>query len=440
MSLTWPWALTALLAFPLLLGFRWWTRRRRRREAVRLPSVAWIRAALPGRSRWRRRLPLWLFAAGLVVLATGAARPQASVPVPLNSTTIMLAIDSSGSMCSTDVPPNRLTAAQQAARAFIREQGDGTRIGLVTFSAIAGLLVEPTTDKEALLAAIDTIRTARGTAIGLAILTSVDAIAETNRDVPQTGVEVPGASGTSGGAPYQPDTIVVLTDGRNTQGVDPTTAAAEAAARRLRVYTIGFGTNEPSPLVCSRDQTSGDAGVRPDGSRIGGFGGGGRRFQQLDEETLTQVAEMTGGEYFQAENAEALSRVLRDLPSSISLEQRDTEITVWFALAGGMLILLAVGLSQWWNRSHPSPATTPPAPEWPSTRHSPSTIATAGAIPRPSRAMTIADRDLEPHSTAADRAGERQWRYREEQWRPGEPGHGRRRGRRDDAGEGTPAG
>ena len=115
MSLTWPWALTALLAFPLLLGYRWWVRRRRRRETVRVSSVALIRAALPGRSLWRRRIPLWLFAVGLVVLATGAARPQAKVPVPSKNATILLAIDVSGSMCSTDVEPNRLTAAQEAA-------------------------------------------------------------------------------------------------------------------------------------------------------------------------------------------------------------------------------------------------------------------------------------------------------------------------------------
>jgi Ca-activated chloride channel family protein len=357
MSLTWPWALTALLAFPLLLGFRWWTHRRRRSETVRVPSVTLIRAALPRRSLWRRRIPLWLFAAGLVVLATGAARPRASVPVPANSTTIMLAIDSSGSMCSTDVAPNRLTAAQKAAREFIRAQDDGTRIGLVTFSANAGVLVEPTTDKEALLAAIDTLRTSRGTAIGLAILTSVDAIAEANTDVPPTGVEMPG--GTAGPGPngkYQPDTIVVLTDGRNTQGVDPTTAAAEAAARSLRIYTIGFGTAEPSPLVCTRDQVSGDAAIRGDGSR---FGGGRGRFQQIDEATLTQVAEMTGGEYFQAEDAAELSRVLRDLPSSIVLQQQDMEITVWFALAGAVLVLVAVGLAQWWNRPR---ALAAPAP------------------------------------------------------------------------------
>ena len=94
-------------------------------------------------------------------------------------------------MCSTDVPPNRLTAAQEAAREFVTAQDDGTRIGLVTFSGIAGLLVEPTTDKQRCSTAIDTLRTARGTAIGLAILTSVDAIAEINPDVPPTGVEVP---------------------------------------------------------------------------------------------------------------------------------------------------------------------------------------------------------------------------------------------------------
>src|SRR5215472_15631070 len=147
MSLNWPWALAALAAFPILLGYRWWTRRRRRRAALKMSSVALIRAALPGRSAWRRRIPLWLFAAGLVVLATGAARPQASVIVPSEAATVMLAMDVSASMCSTDVLPNRLTAAQNAAKEFIEAQPDKSRIGLVAFSGIAGVQVEPTTDK-----------------------------------------------------------------------------------------------------------------------------------------------------------------------------------------------------------------------------------------------------------------------------------------------------
>jgi Ca-activated chloride channel family protein len=348
MSLTWPWALIAVLAFPLLLGFRWWTRRRRRRSALRMSSVTLIRAALPGRSPWRRRIPLWLFAAGLLVLAAGAARPQASVLVPSDASSILLAMDVSASMCSTDVEPNRLTAAENAARDFVKAQDDGTKIGLVVFSGIAALQVEPTTDKDALLAAIGNLRTSRGTAIGLGILTSIDAIAEINPDVAPTGVELP--TGTSGpDAGYAPDTIVVLTDGANTQGVDPVTAAKQAAARHLRVYTIGFGTTEPAPSVCTADQLSGDAafgGNRPGQAR--GFGG--RRGQEIDEDALTQVATITGGKYFQARDAKALTGALLDLPSSIVLQRKNAEITVWFALAGAVLVLAAIGLSQWWNR------------------------------------------------------------------------------------------
>jgi Ca-activated chloride channel family protein len=351
MSLSWPWALTALLAFPLLLAYRWWLRRRRRKAALRVSSVALIRAALPGRSLWRRRIPIWLFAVGLVVLATGAARPQASVPVPSNATTILLAMDVSGSMCSTDVPPNRITAAQKAAREFIQAQTGGTKIGLVTFSGIAGLLVEPTTDKQKLYDAIEKVRTSRGTAIGLAILASVDAIAKVNPAVPPTGVAVP--AGKSGD--YQPDVIVLLTDGRNTQGVLPLTAAAEAAARRVRVYTIGFGTAEPAPMVCNPSQISGDLPFRGDGTLPqGGFGRG--RYQVIDEPTLKEVAKTTGGEYYKAENAKVLTDVLLDLPSNIVVQREKMEITFWFALAGAVLVLAAVSLAAWWNRATPRPA------------------------------------------------------------------------------------
>jgi Ca-activated chloride channel family protein len=355
MSLNWPWALTALLIFPLLLGYRWWTRRRRRREAVRMSSVTLIRAALPGRSLWRRRIPLWLFAVGLVVLATGAARPQASVLVPSNSATILLAIDVSASMCSTDVAPNRITVAENAAREFIKAQPSGAKIGLVAFSGIAGLLVAPTADKDALLAAIDTLRTSRGTAIGLAILAAIDAIAEINPNVAATGVDLQDDAAGSGTGDYEPDAIVVLTDGANTQGVDPVTAAAEASARHLRIYTIGFGTTQPAPAVCSPDQISGGAAIGGDRrAQGGGFGGGGGgRNQQIDEATLTKVAENTGGKYFKAENSAALTDVLLDLPSSISLQRKDMEVTVWFALGGALLLFVAIGLAQWWNRTGP---------------------------------------------------------------------------------------
>lgn len=358
MSLFWPWALAAVLAVPLLLLVRWWMLRRRKRVAVRVPSIALIRAALPGRSLWRRRIPAMLFVLGLLMLGFAAARPHASVLVPRNAATILLAIDVSRSMCSTDVRPNRFVAAQEAAKQFIQDQTEGTRIGLVAFSGISGLVAQPTADKKALVAAIDQLQTGRGTAIGRAILTSIDAIAEVNPEVAPTGVTDPPAQ--SG---YQPDTIVVLTDGRNTQGVDPITAAQEASARKLRVYTIGFGTTTVAPMVCSSDQL-GDGGYwRADPGRFGaGDQTGGFRIQ-IDEETLAAVAKMTGGEYFRAQDAKQLNAVMADLPRNIVAQRDDVEITAWFVLAGTMFLAVAVVLSVRWNRSLviASPSPNPPA-------------------------------------------------------------------------------
>jgi Ca-activated chloride channel homolog len=351
MSLTWPWALAALLAVPLLFLVRWWTARRRRRIAVRVSSIALIQAALPGRSLWRRRVPIALFVLGLLAMGFATARPQAKILVPSNSTSILLAIDVSRSMCSTDVQPNRLAAARDAASKFVKAQPPGTRIGLVAFSGIAGMLVQPTTDKDALLAAISGLRTARGTAIGQAILTSIDSIAEINPDVPPTGAEVPEAKA---GAPvaYEPDTIVVLTDGRNTQGPNPVTAAHEASARKLRVFTIGFGTTNPAPMVCDSDEVGDLGDFRGDpGFRFGGGGGGFGRVQEIDEDTLSQVAQITGGKYFRAQDAEQLNGVLGNLPSTIVTQRKNVEISVWFVLAGALLVFTAVALSVLWNRS-----------------------------------------------------------------------------------------
>jgi Ca-activated chloride channel homolog len=352
MSLSWPWALLALAAFPLLWGVRWYWRRRRRRGALRMSTVAMVKAALPQRASWRRRIPIALFAVGLVVLGVGGARPHASVVVPSDASAILLTIDVSSSMCSTDVTPNRLTAAEQAAGTFVRAQHNGTRIGLVAFSGVAALVVAPTTDKAKLLAAIAALRTSRGTAIGLGILAAVDAIAQINSAVPGSGVQLPDPSAGPGAHGFQPDTIVVLTDGANTQGVDPVTAANQAAARGLRVYTIGFGTTTPAAFVCTSNQINGDGGFgRPGRGGFGGGGGpGGRNALQIDEDALSKVASITGAQYFQAQDAEQLTDTLVKLPSAIELTHRRIELTVWFALAGALLVLAAVGLTQWWSR------------------------------------------------------------------------------------------
>jgi Ca-activated chloride channel homolog len=350
MSLLWPWALLSVLSIPLVFAVRAWARRRRRRAAVRVTSIALVRSALPGRARWTRRIPVALFVAGLAFLATGAARPQASVPVPKTSATILLALDISGSMCSTDVDPNRITAAKKAAAQFIRAQKGGPRIGLVTFSGTAGLLVPPTDDTDALLNALDGLVTSRGTAIGQAMLTSLDAIAQVDPSVTPTGAD----PHDGGGPGYASDAIVVLTDGANTQGVDPQTAARQAAVRRVRVFPIGFGTTTPGPLVCDSSQIDAGSGL------FGGFGGGGRfdggRSPLLvDEGALKRIANTTGGSYHRAENAGELQNALGDLPGAFTVVHRRVDLAAAFAGGGGALVAAALSLSLWWNRSRPLP-------------------------------------------------------------------------------------
>jgi len=342
MTFSWPWALLSLLIIPIVVGVIWLVRRRRRRAAVRVTSIALVRAALPPRTRWTRLIPTLLLLLGFATLGVGAARPQTTVPVPSNSTTIMLAMDVSGSMCSTDVEPNRLTVAQKAAVSFIESQDGQTKIGLVAFAGVAGLQVPPTTDKDALIEAINNFTTARGTAIGSAILTSIDSIAAINPTVAPSGVDAESAQRSG----YAADVIVVLTDGANTQGVEPATAAESAAVRGLRVFTIGFGTTTPSRMACTGRQAGGWAG-----GPGGGFGGGGGRNPRvMDEGTLQAIAEITGGQYYKAESADQLQGALDDLPSQVAVVRKHVDIASWFAGAGGVLVAVAVGLSLWWNR------------------------------------------------------------------------------------------
>ena len=170
MSFSLPYALIGLLAVPMLAAAYLWALRRRRRQAVRFSSVALIRSALPRQKTWRRHVPLGLVLSSLALLAVASARPQVRAEVPISSSAVILAVDVSGSMCSTDVSPNRLAAAQDAVRHFVDHQDGRTRIGLVVFSGFAQVAVAPTTDHDELLKAVDGLTTGRGTTIGAAIL------------------------------------------------------------------------------------------------------------------------------------------------------------------------------------------------------------------------------------------------------------------------------
>lgn len=361
--MAWPWALLTLLLVPALPLLAWALRRRRRRAAVRVSSIALVRRALPERAGWLRRVPAALLLLGIAVLAVGAARPQASVRVPSKSSTVMLALDVSGSMCSTDVSPNRITAAEKQAGAFVDSLAGGPKMGLVTFAGTAGVLVPPTDETGALERALKGLTTSRGTAIGQAIVTSLDEISKIDPAVPPTGADftAPTAPPAPGATDVAPDAIVLLTDGANTQGTDPQLAARLAAARHVRVFTIGFGTTSPAPLVCpGRQLDDGFGGFGGPGPGGGGFDGGPNPLR-IDERALQQIAKTTGGSYHRATNADELKSALDSLPSRFSLVRQQVDLAAWFAAAGGLLVTVAVGLALWQGRVRP-PSSGPRTP------------------------------------------------------------------------------
>jgi Ca-activated chloride channel family protein len=306
-------------------------------------------------------VPFALVLAALAALGLACARPQLRVDVPVSASTLILALDVSGSMCSTDVEPNRLSAAQAAVRDFVRGEGSDTRIGLVVFSGFAQLAVEPTTDRDDLIKAIDSLTTGRGTTIGAAILKAIDAIAQVDPDVAPAGDTASSSSAAALGpqgstgqtrsrAPgsYAPEIVVLLTDGANTRGVTPLEAARVAAARGVRVYPIGFGTTHPTTMVCTPEQLG--------GSGFEGFRGGGPgviprsgSFLVADEPTLREVASITGGTYFPASGADQLNRVLSDLPQQVQVQKRTVEMSVGLAGLAVLFVLLSVVAAARWT-------------------------------------------------------------------------------------------
>ena len=354
MALLWPGFLLLLGLLPLIIAAYIWVLRRRRRLAVRYSSLSLVREALQQQSRLRRHLPFALFLLALASLITAVARPVAIVTVPTGRTTIVLAVDASRSMLSTDIDPSRIQAAQAAALSFIQRQPSNTQIGIVAFAAFAETVQPPTSDQIALQAAVDSLITGRGTAIGSGILKALDVIAEVDPNVaPSVTDESTDIAPTPvpKGA-YAPEIIVVLTDGVSTTGPLPLEAAQQAADRGVRVYTIGFGTENGGGQFggggggAGRDQFGGG----PD--RFDPQFGGGRFRRGIDEETLKQVADLTGGTYYSAESAGELQGVFEKLPTYLITMHEVMEISVAFTAFGALLAALAIGLSLLW---HPLP-------------------------------------------------------------------------------------
>jgi Ca-activated chloride channel family protein len=347
MTFLWPNALWLLAGVPLLAAFYVWLLKRRK-SAIAYPNLALVKAALGKQSSMRRHIPPALFLGALTLMVLALARPAATVTLPSQHETVILAIDVSGSMRADDVKPTRLAAAQTAARTFINGTPKTTRIGLVTFAGSAALVQAPTANREDLLAAIDQLQLQNATAVGSGILVSLKAIfPDQDFEVRQPGaLRASRSSAAAGGsapinaAPkaeqkpvppgsYKSAVVILLTDGQTTTGPDPVDAARLAAERGVRVFTVGVGT--------------------PDGQILTGEGWSIR--VRLDEDALKVIADMTRAEYFFAGNALDLKKIYEGLNSKLVMEKKETEITAVFTAAAALLALVAGALSLlWFNR------------------------------------------------------------------------------------------
>jgi Ca-activated chloride channel family protein len=353
MQFVWPQALWALLLAPLLLAFYLWLLRRKQRSALAYPSLALVRTAMGPRKLWRRHVPPALLGLALISAVVGMARPVASVVLPADYMTLVLAIDVSRSMLAEDVEPNRIKAAQAAVKDFIRELPPSIRVGVVSFAGAAQLVQGITDQRDELVASIDRFQLQRGTATGSGLLMALSTL------LPNAGIDLEAAIygqgfggyanyGSPAPAPatppkakpsftpvpagsYSAGAIVLLSDGRRTTGPDPLEAAKQAAQRGVRVYTVAFGT--------------------PNGF-IPGFEGS-SFYAKVDEETLQAIAKATEGEFFRAGNSNDLKQIYEHLSTKFALERRDTEISALWAALSLVLLLCAGGLSLVWFRRQP---------------------------------------------------------------------------------------
>jgi Ca-activated chloride channel family protein len=300
-----PWLLLGLLLLPLLaLAYIAGERRRRHGEAA-FAAPATVASVIPRRPGWRRHAPLALAGIATAALIAALARPQVVVAVPAEQATIVLAMDHSGSMAATDVSPSRLLAARAAGEAFLRKVPKQVRVGGVVFNNNAAAVQSPTTDRDALLAALRKAMTpSGGTATGDALATALE-MART------AGKKAPGA-------------IVLLSDGKATHGRDPLPVADEAKKLGIPIYTVALGTA---------------SGRLPNGDAV-----------PPDTATLKAIADRSGGRASTASEASALSAVYERLGSEVATKKQPREVTGMFAGGAAVMLLMGGGLSLRWFR------------------------------------------------------------------------------------------
>jgi Ca-activated chloride channel family protein len=272
----------------------------------------------------RRHAPSTFFLLGLTLLLFGLARPEMMVSLPRTEGTAILAFDVSNSMTADDLEPTRIDAAKAAARAFVEKQPRSIMIGVVAFSNGGLVVQQPTVDQAAVIATIERLSPQGGTSLGQGISTSLNAIS--NQAV--TTDEPSPEQGTSAIHIDNPASTVVLllTDGENTGPPDPMEIAQVAAEAGVRIYPIGIGSPEGSII------------------QIDGF----NILTQLNETILEQIASLTNGSYYRAEDQETLQEIYENIDLQLTIKGEKSEITSLVAGISLLFLLIGGALSLFW--------------------------------------------------------------------------------------------
>ncbi len=307
-----PWWLLLLLLIPLAVAGYLALQRRRQADALRFASLATLASVAPEAPGWRRHVPAALLGLALLSLLVALARPEATFSVPRERASVMLVTDTSGSMAATDVEPDRISAAREAADAFLGQVPAKIRVGLVAFASSSAVLQTPTVDRAAVRDALGTIEAGGGTATGDGIEAGLKALNAQNQNRSEAD-RIPGA-------------IVLLSDGKATSGADPAGVAQEARKAQIPVYTVALGTLDGTITT-------------PDGQQLS---------VPPDLDALREIADISGGKAFDAPSADALKSAYADLGSRLGKEPEQREVTAGFAGAALLFLLAGAGLGLAW--------------------------------------------------------------------------------------------
>jgi Ca-activated chloride channel homolog len=302
-----PLWLLGLALVPLALLAYEASRRRGSRYAVRFTAVPALKLAAGAVPAWRRHVPAALALAALAALVLALAKPQKTIAVPVERASIMLVTDHSRSMSATDVEPDRLSAAQRAARTFINQLPNQVRLGAVAFSDSPDAVQAPSADHDDARRIVDGQIADGATATGAALEVAIDAL----RNDKQGGKRPPSA-------------IVLLSDGKTTVPPDPVPIARTAGQLKIPIYTVALGTRDatvPNP--------------NPFGTPL---------LVAPDPETLRQIAEVSGGRAFTAEDSDSLKSIYKTLGSQLGTKKQHKQVTASFAI-GGLVLLLGAGVA-----------------------------------------------------------------------------------------------